>query len=259
MLSYYVESLIRNHANGKPSLIFCSTRKSVEFTAKILASAKYSFFLDFDHRARFEMECTNFARQWMTNADKKMPNCDYFTDLQLRETLKSGVAFHHQGLPLMDRRFVEKLYSESLIPVMVCTSSLAMGVNLPAYLVIIKNTVYYNAGVSEEYETSQILQMIGRAGRPQFDTQATAIIMTKTEKKPLYENLLASNSLIESNLHFTLDVQLTVEIVLKTVNSIDEAMKWVESSFLFRRIVSNPEHYNSKITQNDYESARPVI
>lgn len=42
-----------------------------------------------------------------------------------------------------------------------------MGVNLPAHLVILKSTQYYNMGCHEEYSDTQILQMIGRAGRPQ--------------------------------------------------------------------------------------------
>ena len=35
----------------------------------------------------------------------------------------------------------------------------------------------------QEYSSAQILQMIGRAGRPQFDKTATAIIMTQSSLK----------------------------------------------------------------------------
>ena len=58
-----------------------------------------------------------------------------------------------------------------------------MGVNLPAHLVIIKSTMFYNLGMYQEYSDTQVLQMIGRAGRPQFDTSATAVIMTKNQTK----------------------------------------------------------------------------
>lgn len=58
-----------------------------------------------------------------------------------------------------------------------------MGVNLAAQLVIIKSTEYFTFNSYKEYNESQILQMIGRAGRPQFDTTATAIIMTKNSMK----------------------------------------------------------------------------
>lgn len=42
-----------------------------------------------------------------------------------------------------------------------------MGINLPTHLVIIKNTTLYVEGSTQEYTTRQMLQMIGRAGRPQ--------------------------------------------------------------------------------------------
>ena len=58
-----------------------------------------------------------------------------------------------------------------------------MGVNLPAHLVVVKSTQHYVSGMYCEYTETQILQMIGRAGRPQFDTSATAVIMTKHENK----------------------------------------------------------------------------
>ena len=44
-------------------------------------------------------------------------------------------------------------------------------VNLPARLVVLKNTFMYNMGKIEDYSEAQVLQMIGRAGRPQFDDQ----------------------------------------------------------------------------------------
>lgn len=42
-----------------------------------------------------------------------------------------------------------------------------MGVNLPAHLVVVKSTMHYVGGMFEEYSETDILQMIGRAGRPQ--------------------------------------------------------------------------------------------
>ena len=49
----------------------------------------------------------------------------------------------------------------------VATSTLAMGVNLPAHLVVVKSTEHYVMGVYQEYPEAQVAQMIGRAGRPQ--------------------------------------------------------------------------------------------
>ena len=43
--------------------------------------------------------------------------------------------------------------------------------------------MYYHLGSHQDYPDTQVLQMIGRAGRPQFDTSATAVIMTKNQTK----------------------------------------------------------------------------
>lgn len=52
------------------------------------------------------------------------------------------------------------------------TATLAWGVNLPAHTVIIKGTQIYSPDKGRWVELSalDVMQMMGRAGRPQFDT-----------------------------------------------------------------------------------------
>ena len=78
--------------------------------------------------------------------------------------------------------------------VVVATATLAWGVNLPAHLVIVKGTEYYDGKTSRyvDYPLTDVLQMIGRAGRPGFDDSAEAVIMCTEEKKPFYKRV--SNS-----------------------------------------------------------------
>ncbi|KAK7086949.1 ATP-dependent DNA helicase MER3 [Halocaridina rubra] len=94
-----------------------------------------------------------------------------------------GVAYHHAGLESADRRKVEELFIAGELQVLVATSTLAMGVNLPAHLVVIKSTSQYVNGSYEEYSSAQLLQMTGRAGRPQFDDSGVAVIMTKHQHR----------------------------------------------------------------------------
>ena len=72
------------------------------------------------------------------------------------------------------------------VQVLCTTSTLAMGVNLPAHLVVLKGTRRWTNDSGEtagyqEYDRSTCLQMIGRAGRPQFDTEGVAVIMTQKQ------------------------------------------------------------------------------
>ena len=56
---------------------------------------------------------------------------------------------------------------------------------------------YTNMGYVEYCELD-IIQMMGRAGRPQFDDSGVAVIMTNSKMKKKYENLLMGADPIES-------------------------------------------------------------
>lgn len=82
------------------------------------------------------------------------------------------MAFHHAGMVRADRNLVEKMFMNGDVKILVATATLAWGVNLPAYAVVIKGTDVYDVNMSESKDLSilDVQQMFGRAGRPQFDT-----------------------------------------------------------------------------------------
>jgi pre-mRNA-splicing helicase BRR2 len=65
-------------------------------------------------------------------------------DGNLQDLLPFGFAIHHTGMTREDRGLVEELFADGSIQVLVCTATLAWGVNLPAHAVIIKGTQIYN-------------------------------------------------------------------------------------------------------------------
>ena len=157
--------------------------------------------------------------------------------------LASGVAYHHAGLESIDRSAIEDGFRDGDVGVICCTSTLAMGVNFPCHFVIIKNTVGYQEGMLQEYSDLDIMQMLGRAGRPQFDDSAVAVIITKQEKVQRYQNLMTGNEVLESSLHLNLIEHLNAELSLGTVSDLDTAKKWLSGTFLYVRLKQNPRHY----------------
>lgn len=218
--------IVAKYSQRKPMMIFCITRKSTIETAKLLAT----LWTTRDPR----------DRHWPgPRPGRKIA----VRDSELRNTLNSGVAFHHAGLDGSDRHAIEKGFLEGEIYVICCTSTLAVGVNLPCHLVIIKNTVCYQDTGLKEYADLEMMQMLGRAGRPQFDVSAIAVIITKQEKVQKYEKLVSGEELLESCLHLNLIDHLMAEIGLGTIYDIPSAKRWLAGTFLFIRLGQNPRHY----------------
>ena len=87
-----------------------------------------------------------------------------------------GVMVQHE----MGREGMDPYAALHPLQVLVSTATLAWGVNLPAHTVIIKGTQVYNPekGAWGELSPLDVMQMFGRAGRPQYDSQGEGIIIT---------------------------------------------------------------------------------
>ena len=87
----------------------------------------------------------------------------------LKQLLADGFGMHNAGMLRKDRNLAEALFEAGLIRCLCCTATLAWGVNLPAQCVIIKGTQLYDAekGGFTELDVLDVLQIFGRAGRPQ--------------------------------------------------------------------------------------------
>lgn len=223
-LSFKLRPLLFKYADGKPTLIFCSTRKGVMQTAVTLCQ-QITF--------RFGTQQGEHVLRAVATVKEG----------RLRDCLAAGVGFHHAGMDIEDRHVVENLFRGSHLPVLVSTSTLALGVNLPAHLVIIKSTQYYFGGTYIDYSDSQLLQMIGRAGRPQFDSEATAVIMTRESQQAHYDKLVRGEDTVESNLHRHLAEHINSEVVLGTITETSVAINWIRSTFLYIRALRCPQYY----------------
>ncbi|CAG2112702.1 unnamed protein product, partial [Medioppia subpectinata] len=118
----------------------------------------------------------------------------------LQELFEAGFAIHHAGMLRMDRNLVEKLFRAGVIRVLVCTATLAWGVNLPAHSVVIKGTEMYDSSHGNFVDISMldVMQIFGRAGRPQYDTEGHGTIITAHNKLRHYLSLLTNQFPIES-------------------------------------------------------------
>ncbi|KAM0684055.1 putative steryl acetyl hydrolase mug81 [Mitosporidium daphniae] len=155
-----------------------------------------------------------------------------------------AVGIHHAGMSRSDRFTVENLFRSRRLSVLVCTSTLAWGVNLPARAVFIRGTDIFKgsestggSGTWEDLSPLDILQIFGRAGRPGLDNAGEATLLCPSGVLPKYLlSLSPVNSIpIESTFATNLDTHLNAEINLGTVKSVEDGISWLSYTFLWVR------------------------
>mgnify|MGYP002384779190 CR=1 FL=1 len=223
---------ICTHSPSKPTLVFVSSRRQTRLTGLDLVS-----FAAADGQPR------RFLR--IDSDDELEYVLAKVKDASLRHLLSFGIGLHHAGLPASDRSLVEDLFVRQKILVLICTATLAWGVNLPAHLVVIKGTEYFDAKLNRyvDFPITDVLQMMGRAGRPQYDTEGKACILVHEPKKPFYHKFLHSPFPVESSLHEQLHNHLNAEVAAGSIASVADAVDWLSWTFYFRRLLINPSYY----------------
>jgi len=167
--------------------------------------------------------------------------------------------------------------------VLVATSTLAWGVNSPTHLVIIKGTEFFDAKQHRyvDMPITDVLQMMGRAGRPQFDDSGKAVIFVHDIKKDFYKKFLYEPFPVESSLHTQLTDHLNAEVrvgppctggppgrglnhawrrrrrrrrcvsragssrqvVAGTIQSKQDGIEYLHWTYYYRRVLMNPSYY----------------
>ncbi|KAI8825871.1 Sec63 Brl domain-containing protein [Fimicolochytrium jonesii] len=244
-LDYKLMEVIERFSAKKPSLVFCSTRKSVTTCAERLA--KECVELCSGSNGYGPMHPFVKTRN-LSDTLRGIKN--RITDRKLAELVVHGIGFHHGGLSTQDRQLIESSFLQGHISVVCATSTLAVGVNLPAHVVIIKGTMQYVNNNYVKYSELDLLQMLGRAGRPQFDDSGVAVIMTMNNEVPTYQAMVTGKQVIESSLHENLIEHLNSEVVLNAIKSVQSAKEWLQSSFLYVRMRKNPAYYKLKNCSN---------
>lgn len=224
-----VPEIIIRFSNRRPTIVFCHSKADCERLADLLAIAS-----NIGHR-----DGSTSAMASQTRVSK------------LQRVLLHGIGYHHAGLEVDDRRLVERSFISGKIRVLCATSTLAMGVNLPAHLVVIKGTMAWRGGSNgyKDLDRASLLQMIGRAGRPGFDSSGTAVIMTDNDSKSKFEKLASSGlSLARSNLTGDKLVEtINTEVSQRVITSCDSAINWIKGTLFFIQLAKNPGDYGVKV------------
>lgn len=231
---------VLEHAGRNQILIFVHSRKETGKTARALRD----LCLERDTLGMFMKESSASTEVLRSEAEQ-------VKNLELKDLLPYGFAIHHAGMTRVDRTLVEDLFADRHVQVLVSTATLAWGVNLPAHTVIIKGTQVYNPekGRWMELGALDVLQMLGRAGRPQYDTKGEGILITQHSELQFYLSLLNQQLPVESQLISKMPDLLNSEIVLGNIQNVKDAVNWLGYTYLYIRMLRNPTLYSISYDQ----------
>lgn len=241
----YTKVLEQVGQNDNQMLIFVHSRKETAKTAKYIRDKA----LELETIGQI-LRSDAASREILRTESEGVQNSD------LKDVMPYGFGIHHAGMSRADRTSVEDLFADGSLRVLVCTATLAWGVNLPAHTVIIKGTQIYSPekGSWVELSPQDVLQMLGRAGRPQYDTYGEGIIITTQSEMQYYLSLMNQQLPIESQFMSRLADNLNAEIVLGNVRTRDEGVEWLGYTYLYVRMLRSPGLYSVGAEYEDDEA-----
>jgi len=162
---------------NKQALIFVNSKRSAEKVAEDLARKLRVSSSELDSLSDKAIHV--LARP--TRQCERLGNC-----------LKKGVSFHHAGLAYEQKDLIEESFRNGLIRIIAATPTLAMGMNLPAFRVIMRDVKRYTQQGYQYIPVLEYHQMCGRAGRPGYDTYGEAITVasSKDDEEDIVEKFI---------------------------------------------------------------------
>jgi helicase len=170
-IAIVIAAVSRLAKSGEQSLIFLMDKASTRRVAKEIARNS-------------ELPSADEALEELSHLEATISN------EELAQVLSSGVAFHHADLTIEERLLVEHHFRKGNIRVLVSTTTLAMGVNLPTRNVFIELRKWHTEPgerqpIQIDLPKSDFENMGGRAGRFQLEDEfgrAIAVVTRKVER-----------------------------------------------------------------------------
>nr|XP_026496827.1 DNA polymerase theta-like [Vanessa tameamea] len=184
----YVLSLcLETLRDGCSILIFCMTKNWCENLAQSIASSFYKLGCSSNEQGMVLRE--QLKSQSILETLEQLKNCPVGLDQILKNIVSFGVAYHHAGLTFDERDIIEGGFKSGAIRVLVATSTLSSGVNLPARKVIIRSPVFQKQPIN----ILSYKQMVGRAGRMGKDIKGESVLICTPGEQKIGFDLMMGN------------------------------------------------------------------
>lgn len=103
---------------------------------------------------------------------------DYFgNDSREYQLLQKGIVVHHGRMPGLMARYLIEVIQEQIVHIVMATSTLSEGVNLPFETILIPSLLRRGNSLNVQ----EFGNLVGRAGRPGFGTEGRSLVLLDSE------------------------------------------------------------------------------
>lgn len=162
----------------------------------------------------------------------------YTIDPILQVSILYGIAYHHAGLSTIERQSIEQAFRQGYISILIATTTLAAGVNLPAGRVIIQSLMLGK----DMLNSVHYKQMTGRAGRAGQTTYGESYLLVKPmEREKAFFLIHQPLPNITSQLSPQIDggngmFKAVIEILgLQLCHSVKEIFEWFAATLYYQQ------------------------
>ena len=209
-----------------PAVMFTFSIKKIDEYARMLSKTEFNTPAESKKIISFFDKCIS----------KLSPDDRKIGQIQaLRQLLPTGVGVHHSGLLPILKECVEILYSKGLIKILFATTSFSIGLNMPTKTVVFTSITKYNDGKMDVLNTSEYLQMCGRAGRRGKDDKGYIFIIitdknADIEPTKVYNMASGKGTVVESQ--FRLSYKVIINFFYRHIKNIVQFFKesYIENS-----------------------------
>lgn len=223
-------------SNQAPTAIFCGTRVAVNSICECIIEA---FDRGLELSPPFEKSNEEEIRKLASLA-----SLHFGSGKSIPVSIRLGVLPHSASVPHGLRAAIEYAMEHGMAALVVCTSTLAQGVNLPIKYLLISSTTQSKRRISNR----DFHNLIGRAGRSGHHTEGSVIF---TNPK-IYDEKFTPLKAVSREWQFTMDLldQANNEDCLSTLKTLVSAKGTRRCSFDIIEFVSNPAQYRDNYFHN---------
>jgi len=237
--------------NGKYTAKLVSDYRSVPLVKHYIPVLQQGTYAEYkqrvvDHCAHIRMD--NAADQFMYAVFSKAFGNELVKKMQ--EDYGINAEFHNANIEKESRRSIERRFKDKNLKDLVSTSTLFTGVNLPARHIVI-TAVTAGGGPIPAH---QLLQAIGRAGRPRYDSQGDAwVLIPKNPNRPeefeFHKNRIENGEPVKSTMQEPeyLAVHLLGAIYVNRVNNLESFKAWFKRTLAYEQI--HPSYREKEATR----------